>query len=197
MNVMFVINGKVITPKLTSALLDGVTRDTILTLAPSLGVSVEERKVSVAEIEQALKNGTLTEAFGTGTAAVVSPIATINIHGTDYNIPAAGPGSFQLRAKEKLNVQLGSCLKTREEIANQRFHKVRYMCDYFCDGALNTIRSSLYGRAFETKTVKRSAFIYSSLFYAFYASSFFQRQRSTSISTRNQKIQTRQGSGPG
>jgi len=108
MNVMFVIDGKVITPKLTSALLDGVTRDTILTLAPSLGVTVEERKVSVAEIEQALKNGTLTEAFGTGTAAVVSPIATINIHGTDYNIPAAGPESFQLRAKEKLNnIRLG------------------------------------------------------------------------------------------
>lgn len=108
MNVMFVIDGKVITPKLTSALLDGVTRDTILTLAPSLGVTVEERKVSVAEIEQALKNGTLTEAFGTGTAAVVSPIATISIHGTDYNIPAAGPESFQLRAKEKLNnIRLG------------------------------------------------------------------------------------------
>ena len=108
MNVMFVIDGKVITPKLTSALLDGVTRDTILTLAPSLGVTVEERKVSVAEVEAALKNGTLTEAFGTGTAAVVSPIATINIHGKDYNIPAAGPESFQLRAKEKLNnIRLG------------------------------------------------------------------------------------------
>src|SRR5688572_11280245 len=108
MNVMFVVDGKVITPKLSSALLDGVTRDTILTLAPSLGVTVEQRKVSVAEIEEALKKGTLTEAFGTGTAAVVSPIATINIHGKDYNIPTAGPESFQLRAKEKLNnIRLG------------------------------------------------------------------------------------------
>ncbi|HEY5917237.1 MAG TPA: branched-chain amino acid aminotransferase [Chryseolinea sp.] len=108
MNVMFVIDGKVITPKLTSALLDGVTRDTILTLAPSLGVTVEQRKVSVAEVEEALKKGTLTEAFGTGTAAVVSPIAAINIHGQDYNIPTAGPESFQLRAKEKLNnIRLG------------------------------------------------------------------------------------------
>ena len=108
MNVMFVIDGKVITPKLSSALLDGVTRDTILTLAPSLGVTVEQRKVSVAEVEEALKKGTLTEAFGTGTAAVVSPIAAINIHGQDYNIPAAGPESFQLRAKEKLNnIRLG------------------------------------------------------------------------------------------
>jgi len=108
MNVMFVINGKLITPKLTSALLEGVTRDSILTLAPGLGMTVEQRKVSVAEIEEAFKNGSLTEAFGTGTAAVVSPIATINIHGTDYNLPAAGPESFQQRVKQKLNnIRLG------------------------------------------------------------------------------------------
>ena len=108
MNVMFVINGKLITPKLTSALLDGVTRDSILTLAPGLGMTVEQRKVSVAEIEEAFKNGSLTEAFGAGTAAVVSPIAAINIHGTDYNLPAVGPESFQQRVKEKLNnIRLG------------------------------------------------------------------------------------------
>lgn len=108
MNVMFVVDGKLITPKLTSALLEGVTRDSILTLAPGLGMTIEERRVSVAEIEEAFKKGTITEAFGTGTAAVVSPIATINIHGVDYNLPAAGPESFQLRVKEKLNnIRLG------------------------------------------------------------------------------------------
>ncbi len=108
MNVMFVVNGKLITPRLTSALLEGVTRDSILTLAPGLGMTVEQRKVSVAEIEEAFKNGTITEAFGTGTAAVVSPIATINIHGVDYNLPAAGKDSFQQRVKEKLNnIRLG------------------------------------------------------------------------------------------
>jgi len=108
MNVMFVINGKLITPKLTTALLDGVTRDSILTLAPSLEMEVEERKVSVAEIEEAFKQGTITEAFGAGTAAVVSPIATINIHGTDYHLPVAGADSFQQRVKTKLNnIRLG------------------------------------------------------------------------------------------
>ena len=108
MNVMFVINGKLVTPKLTSALLDGVTRDSILKLAPELGMTVEERRVSVDEIEEAFKKGTITEAFGSGTAAVVSPIATINIEGKDYNLPAAGPDSFQQRAKQKLNnVRLG------------------------------------------------------------------------------------------
>jgi len=108
MNVMFVINGKLITPKLTTALLDGVTRDSILKLTPSLGMQVEERRVSVEEIKEAFEKGTITEAFGAGTAAVVSPIATINIGGKDYNLPAAGPDSFQQRAKTKLNnVRLG------------------------------------------------------------------------------------------
>jgi branched-chain amino acid aminotransferase len=108
MNVMFVINKKLITPRLTTALLDGVTRDSILKLAPELGMAVEERKVSVDEIEQAFQNGTLTEAFGAGTAAVVSPIAAINIRGKDYVLPQPGVTSFQLRAKELLNnIRLG------------------------------------------------------------------------------------------
>ena len=108
MNIMFVINGKLITPKLSSALLDGVTRDTILKLAPELGMTVEERRVSVEEIEEAFKKGTITEAFGTGTAAVVSPIATINIEGIDYNLPTVDATSFQQRAKQKLsNIRLG------------------------------------------------------------------------------------------
>jgi branched-chain amino acid aminotransferase len=109
MNVMFVISGKLITPRLTTALLDGVTRDSILKLAPELGMPVEERKVSVEEIEQAFQKGTLTEAFGAGTAAVVSPIAAINIKGTDYTLPQAGVTSFQVKVKERLNnIRLGN-----------------------------------------------------------------------------------------
>jgi branched-chain amino acid aminotransferase len=103
MNVMFVLNGKLVTPKLSTSLLDGVTRDSILTLASSLGIEKEERRVSVAEIEEAFKNGTITEAFGVGTAAVVSQIAVISIHGKDYSLPAIDNSSFQLRVKKKLN----------------------------------------------------------------------------------------------
>jgi branched-chain amino acid aminotransferase len=103
MNVMFVLNGKLVTPKLSSSLLDGVTRDSVLTLAPSLGMEKEERRVSVAEIEEAFKNKTITEAFGVGTAAVVSQIASIHIHGTDYSLPAVDEKSFQVRVKKKLN----------------------------------------------------------------------------------------------
>jgi branched-chain amino acid aminotransferase len=109
MNVMFVINKKLVTPKLSTAILDGVTRDSILTLAKDMGVTVEERRVSLDEIEEGLKNGSITEAFGTGTAAVVAPIAVIRIKGSDLTIPAAGPESFQLRVKQKLNdIRMGS-----------------------------------------------------------------------------------------
>lgn len=109
MNVMFVINGKLVTPKLTTAILEGVTRDSILTLAKDMGMTIEERRVSLDEIEEGLKNKTITEAFGTGTAAVVAPIAVIRIKGNDLEIPAAGPDSFQQRVKQKLNnIRMGS-----------------------------------------------------------------------------------------
>lgn len=108
MNVMFVIDGKLVTPKLSTSLLDGVTRDSILTLSSELGIEKEERRVSVAEIEEGCKNGKLTEAFGVGTAAVVSQIAVISIHGNDHTLPAIDANSFQLRAKKKLhNIRMG------------------------------------------------------------------------------------------
>lgn len=103
MNVMFVMDGKLVTPKLTSALLDGVTRNSILTLAKDLGMPTEERRVSLDDLIEGFKNGTLTEAFGAGTAAVVSQIATINIHGKDFDLPSIDSTSFQQRVKQKLS----------------------------------------------------------------------------------------------
>lgn len=108
MNVMFMLNGKLVTPQLSTAILDGVTRDSILTLAKDMGVPTEERRVSVDEIEQGFKDGTLTEAFGAGTAAVVATIGCINIKGTTYDVKAPAPDSFQVKVKEKLNdIRLG------------------------------------------------------------------------------------------
>lgn len=100
---MFVLDGKLVTPKLSSAILDGITRNTLLTIAHDMGITVEERKISIAEIEKAFQQGNLTEAFGAGTAAVVSPVATINIHGKDYNLPAVNDSMLQMKLKEKLN----------------------------------------------------------------------------------------------
>lgn len=103
MNIMFVIDGKLVTPQLSSSILDGVTRNTLAQLAKDMGVTVEERKVSIEEIEKSIQNGKLTEAFGAGTAAVVSPVATININGKDLHLPAITDSALMMRLKKKLN----------------------------------------------------------------------------------------------
>lgn len=102
MNVMFVMNGKLVTPKLNTAILDGVTRDSIITLAREEGLTVEERRISIDDLEEGFKSKTLTEAFGCGTAAVVAPIAVINIRGVDYAFPPVDANSIQQRIKKKL-----------------------------------------------------------------------------------------------
>lgn len=103
MNVMFVLDGKLVTPPLSDSILDGVTRDSLLQLAHDMDIPAEERPISVTELRAGFKNGTLTEAFGAGTAAVVAPIATISIDGTDYTLPAYNASSIQNRLKEKLD----------------------------------------------------------------------------------------------
>ncbi|MBX2962016.1 MAG: branched-chain amino acid aminotransferase [Cyclobacteriaceae bacterium] len=109
MNIMFVLDGKLVTPQLTSAILDGVTRDSIITLANDLGLPVDERRVSLTDLIDGFNKGTLTEAFGTGTAAIVAPIAVIHIHGKDYTLPKVGATSFQQRVKQKLhNIRIGA-----------------------------------------------------------------------------------------
>ena len=80
MNVFFVIDGKVITPALDEGnILPGVTRKSCIQLLKSFGYDVEERKLSLDEVVEAYKNGKLDEAFGTGTAAVISPMGLLDI----------------------------------------------------------------------------------------------------------------------
>ncbi|PLT35541.1 branched-chain amino acid aminotransferase [Bacillus sp. V5-8f] len=74
MNVFFKINGEVITPALNGSILEGVTRSSIIELLKHWNLPVTERKISMEEVRQAHVDGTLEEAFGTGTAAVISPI---------------------------------------------------------------------------------------------------------------------------
>ncbi len=88
MNIMFVIDGKIVTPPVGDTILQGITRKTLIVLAKDLGYEVEERPVTVAEVEEAIKNKSLTEAFGVGTAAVISQIILIGIEGQDYDLPA-------------------------------------------------------------------------------------------------------------
>jgi branched-chain amino acid aminotransferase len=102
MNAMFIIGNKLVTPPLSDSILDGVTRDSLLTLCGDLGITAQERKVSLHELEEGFRNKTLTEAFGAGTAAVIAPIGVINIHGLDHELPAPGAESISARLKKKL-----------------------------------------------------------------------------------------------
>jgi branched-chain amino acid aminotransferase len=104
MNLMFVFNGKLVTPPASETILDGVTRDSLLTLAKDMDIEVEERPVSVDEIITSFENKTITEAFGVGTAAVVAPIATIGIGGTDYQLPTYNDQNIMFRLKRRLDV---------------------------------------------------------------------------------------------
>jgi len=80
MNICFLIDGKVVTSPLRGTILDGVTRRSVLTLVKDLGVTVEERALSVEEIFAMIEGGQMTEAFGTGTAAVISPVGQFTYH---------------------------------------------------------------------------------------------------------------------
>lgn len=77
MNIFFVIGDTLITPALNGSILPGITRDSVLTLAKSLGINVEEKRIAIEEIKEAYKNGSLKECFGTGTAAVISPVGEL------------------------------------------------------------------------------------------------------------------------
>ncbi|SES24533.1 branched-chain amino acid aminotransferase [Salipaludibacillus aurantiacus] len=78
MNVFFKINGQIITPELNDSILEGVTRKSIIELLKHWNIDVIERKISMEELLQAYEDGQLEEAFGAGTAAVVSPIGELS-----------------------------------------------------------------------------------------------------------------------
>ncbi|OSZ78235.1 branched chain amino acid aminotransferase [Chitinophagaceae bacterium IBVUCB1] len=85
MNLMFFIDDTLITPPLSGTILDGVTRDSLLTLAREMDIATDVRPIGYKEIEQALQTSKRVEAFGAGTAAVIAPIQTIAIKGRDYD----------------------------------------------------------------------------------------------------------------
>ena len=84
MNVMFKINGEIITPMLTGSVLPGITRKSCLEILKEWGYKVTERLISVDELISAAENGTLEEAWGTGTAAVISPIGHLYYKDVDH-----------------------------------------------------------------------------------------------------------------
>ena len=87
MNVFFVIGDKVITPNLDGSILQGVTRDTVITLLKDNEYKIEERPISVDEVVEAYHNGLLKEVFGAGTAAVIAHICAIGFNEEDMTLP--------------------------------------------------------------------------------------------------------------
>mgnify|MGYP000576389242 CR=1 FL=1 len=103
MNVFFVIGDTLVTPPLSTTILDGVTRASILQLARDIKMKVEERKISIREVQDGISKGVVTEAFGTGTAAVVAPIKSISIKGAEYTLPDATENSFMVKVKKQIS----------------------------------------------------------------------------------------------
>lgn len=102
-NVMFVLDGKLITPSTRDTILDGVTRDTVLTLAREWGMQVEERRVSVAEIIEGAKTGKLQDAFGAGTAATIAPVGSISYNGEEYFLSDPKTREFSQKVLSELD----------------------------------------------------------------------------------------------
>jgi branched-chain amino acid aminotransferase len=101
-------SARMVTPELTGTLLPGITRDSLLRLAPTLGISVTEGRVSLAQWRQDCASGELSEVFGCGTAAVVTPIGSVDGRSGGWTIGGGKPGPVTLRLKAELtDIQYG------------------------------------------------------------------------------------------
>jgi branched-chain amino acid aminotransferase len=108
MNVFFVMDGVLVTPHLSGSILPGVTRDSCLQIAKSWGITVEERKVSAEEVFSAHAAGKLDEAFGSGTAAVVSPIGELSWAGRSIQVSGGKTGKLAQRLYDEITgIQYG------------------------------------------------------------------------------------------
>ena len=102
-------SARLVTPELTGSLLPGITRDSLLKLAPTLGIPVEEGRVSVAQWREDSASGVLTEVFGCGTAAVVTPIGAVDGTSGGWTIGDGTPGPITQRLKSELvDIQHGN-----------------------------------------------------------------------------------------
>ncbi|RLK55343.1 branched-chain amino acid aminotransferase [Actinokineospora cianjurensis] len=118
MNLFFVLgtgaDARVVTPELSGALLPGITRDSLLTLAADLGYGVEERRISTEEWEKKADSGELTEVFACGTAAVITPVGHVKHADGDFSISGGATGPVTTQLRETLTtLQRGGSTDTR------------------------------------------------------------------------------------
>ena len=105
MNIFIRINDTLITGPTSDRILDGITRKSLLEIAEDEGITTEVRKITVTEVVEAAKNGSLKEMFGAGTAAVISPIAAFGYKGTDYDLPELTTDYASLLKKRITDIQ--------------------------------------------------------------------------------------------
>jgi len=102
MNIFFVLDNTLVTPALSGSILPGITRDSVLKLAADWGISTEERPVTIDEVIEAAASGRLRECFGSGTAAVISPVGSLHYKGADYPINGQETGELAHRLFDEL-----------------------------------------------------------------------------------------------
>lgn len=108
MNVFFKINGEVVTPALNGSILPGITRDSVIQLLKHWNIPVTERRISMQELADAHEAGTLEEAFGSGTAAVISPIGLLSWNGKEYQINNGETGEISKKVYDTITgIQYG------------------------------------------------------------------------------------------
>lgn len=108
MNIFFVIGDTIVTPELNRSILSGVTRDSVIKLARSWGVEVIERKIGIDEVYEAQASGELQEVFGSGTAAVISPVSNIKFDGKEITIGNGNVGPLSAKLFQSLtDIQYG------------------------------------------------------------------------------------------
>jgi branched-chain amino acid aminotransferase len=108
MNMFFVIDDTIITAPLKGTILPGITRSSVLTVAKDLGLKAEERSISIDEILETQKNGRLTETFGSGTAAVISPVGHLCYKEEVYKVGDGGIGKITQKLYDELvGIQYG------------------------------------------------------------------------------------------
>ena len=101
-NIFLVIEGELVTPDLSGSILSGVTRDSVVHIARSWGIPVTERRVSMMEVAEGCRSGAISEAFATGTAAVVSPIGEIGYMGEDIPVGEGETGPLARRLYDEI-----------------------------------------------------------------------------------------------
>jgi branched-chain amino acid aminotransferase len=101
-NIFLVFNGKIVTPEKSDTLLQGITRDSVIQIAKDMGLDLEERKISVDELVEGQKNGTLDEIFISGTAAAILNIDEFGFKSERFAVSADGPNKISARIKQHL-----------------------------------------------------------------------------------------------